>query len=82
MRPADLDGPEIPAWGEHLWGYWLELHQGRRVGESGSERIAYADLEAWARLCGVALRADEARMIMQIDAAYMAERAEIERQKR
>lgn len=71
----------MPAWGEHLFEYWQALHRGRRWSEIGPVAINYADLEAWARLAGVALRPDEVRLIMQIDAAYFAARAEIERAK-
>lgn len=71
----------MPAWGEHLWDYWAQLHRGRRSTGDGPAPIAYLDLEGWARLAGVALRPDEVRLIMQIDAAYFATRAEIERAK-
>lgn len=77
-RPAGLDGPPLPAWGEHLWAAWLELHQGRRVGFNGPEPLAWSDLDAWSRLTGAEIRADEAGLLMQIDREFFAVRGEIE----
>jgi hypothetical protein len=77
-RPAGLDGPPLPAWGEHLWAAWLDLHQGRRVGFNGPEPLAWSDLDAWSRLTSAELRPDEAHLLMRIDREFFAVRGEIE----
>lgn len=71
----------LPDWGDYLFEYWQELHQGRRATDMGPAPIAWADLDAWSRVTGIVLRPVETRLIMQIEAAYFAERAKIEKAK-
>jgi hypothetical protein len=80
-RPAGLDGPQLPAWGEHIWSAWLDLHQGRRVGFNGAEPLSWADLDAWSRLTGAEMRPDEVALLMRVDREFFAVRGEIEGKK-
>lgn len=70
-RPRDLDGPECPAWGEHVWTWWCDLHAGRRAGAMGPAPLSYADIAAWAGLTHTQPRSVEVRLIMAIDAAWL-----------
>jgi hypothetical protein len=73
-RPPALDVEEIPAWGAHLFAAWLELHAGRGAGALGPAPLSWADLAAWDRLTGTGLQSIEARLILQIDRAWLEEK--------
>lgn len=52
----------------YLWGWFLELHNGRGAGFSTLNPITYTDIEAWSRLSGNELQAWEVKAIKAIDA--------------
>lgn len=62
----------IPPAAHHIWEWFWELDQGRRVGMS-PEAIGYADIAAWARLSGEEPRPWEVRLLMTMDVARRAE---------
>jgi hypothetical protein len=74
-RPAALDGPELPAWGRHIFAAWIDLHAGRGGNGMGPNPIAWADLAAWAALTGTEPSPFEVRTIMAIDRAWLEEQA-------
>lgn len=69
---GELAGPPAPR-ALYLWHWFGELHAARRAGGFGPEPIAYADLDAWARLSGRYPRPWEVRWLMDLDAVWLAE---------
>lgn len=70
-RPKDLDGPDCPAWGAHVWLWWCDLHRGRGIGGMGPAPISWSDLAAWSALTGAEPTPVEVSLIMDIDGAWM-----------
>jgi hypothetical protein len=73
--PAALAGPDLPAWGRHIFAAWIDLHAGRGGNGMGPNPIAWADLAAWAALTGTEPSPFEVRTIMAIDRAWLEEQA-------
>ncbi|WP_426314527.1 phage tail assembly chaperone [Methylobacterium fujisawaense] len=69
---SDQDRLRIPTEAEHVWAWFWDLERGRRAGFS-PEPFAYADIAAWARLCGEELRPWEVRALMAMDGARRGE---------
>lgn len=65
----ELAGPELPLGLEHVWAWWCELNAGRRVGFDGPAPLAYADIDAWARLTSRTPEPHEIRLLMAVDRA-------------
>ncbi len=74
-RPVDLDGPELPADGSHIWQWFLELSAGRGSNGFGPDPISWLDLLAWMALTGTITRPAEIDAIMALDRAWLVARA-------
>lgn len=72
----DEDGPDIPAAGEGLWSWFLELHQGRPDYGFGPARLTWADMDAWARCFQIDLTPYELSTLKSMDLAYLGALAE------
>lgn len=70
-RPAELDGPELPADGSHIWAWFLELSTGRGSNGFGPDPISWLDLLAWTALTGMITRPAEIDAIMALDRAWL-----------
>jgi hypothetical protein len=71
MAP-ELDGPELPPDGAHVWAWFLELNAARGSGGFGPASLSYLDVLAWTILTGVLVRPAEVGAIMAIDRAWLA----------
>ena len=66
---------------EHLWAWFLELHNSRSIaGMSGEDRITYRDIYAWAQLTGREPTAWEVGVLRAMDDEYLIHMAK-EREK-
>ena len=74
--PDELIGPRCPDLLAELWAWFIELDRARRHGGFGPEPLAYADIEAWARLTGRSPSPSEVAMIVDIDRLAFQVRAE------
>jgi len=66
----ELESPELPDWLLYLWGWFIELHQGRQSG-FGASPLAWGDIWAWATLTGRSPTPWEVHCIRVIDAAWV-----------
>lgn len=73
--PAELDTPPIPAWAEHIVGWWAELNAARGGNGMGPNPISWADIAAWSRLTATEPSPFEVRTILALDQAWLAEQA-------
>lgn len=55
-----------------LWRIFLDLHQARALSESGSQPIAFAEIDAYARLHRWPLAPRHVAIIRALDAAWLA----------
>jgi hypothetical protein len=77
--PQELaDAPELPKLVEHLWWYYLELHDGRGGNGFGANPIAYVDIQAWSQLARVRLEWWETNAIKAIDRLFRSTKTEEE----
>lgn len=74
-RPAELDGPECPADGEHVWQWFLEISAGRGSNGFGANPISWPDIDAWSRLTETIIRPSEIRAIKVLDGIWLEEQA-------
>ncbi|MGE4043588.1 MAG: hypothetical protein AB7F35_01950 [Acetobacteraceae bacterium] len=74
-RPAELDGPELPADGAHLWEWFLELCAGRGSNGFGPNPISWLDLLAWTTLTGTITRPAEIEAIMTLDRSWISQQS-------
>lgn len=74
-RPAELDGPELPADGSHIWAWFLELSVGRGSNGFGPDPISWLDVLAWTVLTRTIARPAEIEAIMALDRAWLAAQA-------
>lgn len=68
FHDPELDPPEIPRGGEHLWAWFWELDAGRTAGFGGLEPLSYPDILAWSQLTGVRLLPIETAILKALDA--------------
>ncbi len=65
-------GPlRIPEAGRLLWGWFIELHATRTYHAAGPHPIAYAEIEAWARLNRWPLQPHHVDIIRAMDSAWL-----------
>lgn len=64
---VDDPAPECPDLYAEIWIGFLELDRARRRGAFGPEALAYADIEAWARLTQRRLSAEDVALIIDLD---------------
>ncbi len=74
-RPPALDGPPIPADGEHVWLWFLDLNAARGSNGFGPNPISYPDLAAWVAMTGIIVMPSEVAALMALDREYLAEQA-------
>jgi hypothetical protein len=74
-RPVDLDGPELPGDGSHIWYWFMDLSAGRGSNGFGPNPISWLDLLAWATLTGQIARPAEIEAIMALDRVWLAAQA-------
>ena len=63
---------QVPEAGLPLWNAFTELAAARTYGFSGPNPIAWAEIEAWARLMRWPLEPRHVRVIRALDQAWMA----------
>lgn len=63
--------PRIPEAGRLHWRFFSELSAQRGSSFAGAEPLAYAEIEAWARLNRWPLRPHDVDMIRAMDRAYI-----------
>jgi hypothetical protein len=68
-----LEGPDLPELYAWAWRAFLELDRTRGPGPAP---IAYADMEAWARLTGCKLSPEDVALIVELDQLGFRIRAE------
>ena len=69
-------GPEAPPQAAHLLGWFNEISAGRTSSGFGWNPLTWADLAAWSRLTGTALRPWEVRMLKRLDHLFLKIQAE------
>lgn len=69
---ADLQGPDLPLAGAHLWLWFLELDSARGSNGWGLNPVGYAEMEAWARLTGRRPGPHEIETLRALDRARLA----------
>ena len=72
--PEDLVPLPCPESLTYLWNWWAGL-AARRGGGFGPRPISWQDLEAWARLTGIALSPFELEVLSDLEQAYLRIRA-------
>ena len=66
----ELESPPLPDWMLYLWGWFVELHQGRQAG-FGASPLAWADMWAWASLTGRRMTPWEVHCIRAVDRVWV-----------
>lgn len=72
----DIEGPEIPPDAEHIWAWFLDLHQARGGNGFGPNPISWRDLVAWRDLTGVTIYPAEIMAIMELDRLWLKSQAD------
>lgn len=65
-------GGEVPFDGEFLWGWFWELHQGRKNSGFGPNPLSWTEMEAWAQVTEIRLTPFEALTFRAMDNAFLA----------
>lgn len=63
--------PRLPAGGDLLWKWFLDLHQARTFHSAGPNPIAFSEIVAYAQLTGWPMRAHHIETILAMDRAYL-----------
>lgn len=66
---SDLDGPDIPLEGVHVWKWFSELEQTRSMSRYGMGPLTYTEIDAWARLTRRTPEVWEVDALMTMDVA-------------
>jgi len=66
-------GPQPPPGTEHIFSYFIQLHDGRASGGMGMAAITWPDLAAWSQLTGFAPSPMACRMVLMLDRAFLHE---------
>jgi hypothetical protein len=69
--PQGLIAPEIHPAGQHLWGWFQELHVARGSSGFGPSAISYSEIQAWAALNGMAVSPWEVSVLKRLDGVYL-----------
>jgi hypothetical protein len=67
------NAPPLPDGLQPLWGTFLELHDSRGSTGWGPMRITYADMDAFCRVTGAALKPWEIEVIRKTDGLWLSE---------
>lgn len=79
----ELDGPPAPRALAYLWGWFIELSAARgRNGFGGLNALSYQELDAWARLSGIAPTPFEVGVLRRLDQAFLTVHADHGRHRR
>ena len=76
LAPEEVQEPEVPFAGEHLWAWFWEVAEARTSNGFCLLPLSWADIEAWARLTATPLSPYEALTLRRMDAAYLSAHAE------
>lgn len=63
--------PPAPPGLSYLLALFAELASARQAGFGAPQPLTWAEIEAWSRLTGMALLSWEARVMRQLDAAWL-----------
>lgn len=70
---AELEGlPKLPRHGAHLWRWWQDIGATRQSGGMGVSRLSRREIHEWEADEGQRLERWERRVILDIDAAWVA----------
>lgn len=70
-RPAALDTAEIPPQAAHVFGWFLELNQGRKSNGFGLDPLGWGDIRDWSDLTATPLRPHEVRLLKRLDTTFL-----------
>lgn len=70
-RPAALDTAEIPPQAAHIFGWFLELNQGRRSNGFWLDPLGWGDIRDWSDLTATPLRPHEVRLLKRLDTTFL-----------
>lgn len=68
--------PEIPDEGEHVWLWFWSLNHRRQHGMNGPQPLTYAEIASWSRMTGEILLREELAILTDMDDAYLSALAE------
>jgi hypothetical protein len=80
--PFELRDHECPLELAYLWRWFCELSGVRGSNGWAPNPLTYREIEAWSGLTGSIITAPEVRLLMTIDALYLASAAEASEQRR
>lgn len=63
--------PPVPEAGAWIWAWFCDLCATRTYHASGPNPLSFAEIEAYGRLHGFAMRQDHTRMLLAMDRAYI-----------
>jgi hypothetical protein len=63
--------PPCPAAARHVWGWFMELNQGRQATSAGAQALTYAEIDSWARLTGRRPSPWEVRLLKRLDGLFL-----------
>lgn len=77
-RFSQPTGPEaeIPPTGNHIWEWFWLLNNRRQYSQNGPQALTFSEIDAWRRLTGTLVTAEEIRILIAMDAAYISETAD------
>jgi hypothetical protein len=63
--------PTLPAGGDLLWSWFLELHATRSYGPAGPNAISFAEIGAYLELLQIPAQPHHVRILRAMDAEYL-----------
>jgi hypothetical protein len=63
--------PTLPAGGDLLWSWFLELHATRSYGPNGPNAISFVEIGAYLELLRIPAQPHHIQIVRAMDAAYM-----------
>ena len=70
-KPEGLDPPPFPDVVNHVWAWFIELHNARPQTGMGVSPITYSEISAWSSLTGVIPNPWEVGVIKSIDRVFI-----------
>jgi hypothetical protein len=80
-KPAELDGPALPAPLAHAWDWYQELDAARSGSGFGPNPVGYVELQAWAQLTGTRPSLFELECLRALDETFFAVWADTRKRK-
>jgi len=71
ITPPELLLPPLPGGVEHVWAWFIELDERRRLTMGGVEPIGWGDIKAWTELTDRSPTPWEVRLICRLDRARL-----------